>query len=281
MERRRSARPALRRGRRRSRARPRRALRREAPGPGAHGRGGGGRRSVRAHPFLRRDADELDGFFEFLASEISHAGLAAVVDSFVRDANVRRRSARSRPPPPTVITATRAASSSTRSASPRSAGRRRSSTRGSATTSSSPRRSHDVGRIRELGPGPAFRQTDEGRLLGHVHLGLRMIEERGRDLDPAVLAELLHAVACHHDRPAARTAEAAVLYHANQLDAQAATRPSATDAWRHSWRWPARSDGASATSSVDSRRGAWRFSPSSRSHRPSAWSACLRGRSFG
>ena len=29
----------------------------------------------------------------------------------------------------------------------------------------------------------------------------------------------------HHDRQAARTAEAAVLYHANQLDAQAATRP--------------------------------------------------------
>ena len=84
---------------------------------------------------------------------------------------------------------------------------------------------HDVGRTRELGRGPAFRQTEEGRLLGHVHLGLRLIEERSRDLDPAVLAELLHAVACHHDRPAARTAEAAVLYHANQLDAQAATRP--------------------------------------------------------
>jgi metal-dependent HD superfamily phosphatase/phosphodiesterase len=40
-----------------------------------------------------------------------------------------------------------------------------------------------------------------------------------------VQAELLHAVACHHDPRAARTAEAAVLYHANQLDAVAATRP--------------------------------------------------------
>ena len=37
--------------------------------------------------------------------------------------------------------------------------------------------------------------------------------------------ELLHAIASHHDRNAARTAEAAVLYHANQLDAVAATRP--------------------------------------------------------
>mgnify|MGYP003288048232 CR=1 FL=1 len=38
-------------------------------------------------------------------------------------------------------------------------------------------------------------------------------------------AELLHTVAVHHDSRAARIAEAAVLYHANQLDAVAATRP--------------------------------------------------------
>src|SRR5438876_1131545 len=30
-------------------------------------------------PTLRRDADELDGFLEFLAREIAHAGLAGVV----------------------------------------------------------------------------------------------------------------------------------------------------------------------------------------------------------
>ena len=124
----------------------------------------------------------------------------------------------------------RAGSSSTRSASRHSAARPRSFILDFASTSSSqPHSLHDVGRIRELGPAPAFRQTEEGRLLGHVHLGLRMIEERARDLDPAVLAELLHAVACHHDRPAARTAEASVLYHANQLDAQAATRPVGDD----------------------------------------------------
>ena len=58
-----------------------------------------------------------------------------------------------------------------------------------------------------------------------MHLGLRLIEERGEPLEPAVRAELLHAVACHHDPRAARTAEASVLYHANQLDAVAATRP--------------------------------------------------------
>jgi len=83
---------------------------------------------------------------------------------------------------------------------------------------------HDVGRTIELGRGPAFAVTDEGRLLGHVHLGLRAIEERAQGLTRAQLAELLHCVASHHDARAARTAEAAVLYHANQLDAIAATR---------------------------------------------------------
>jgi 3'-5' exoribonuclease len=181
-------------------------------------------------PSLRRDADELDGFFEFLASEISHPGLASVVDSFAHDSDIRG-SLRSLP----------AAGADRHHGY---AGGLLEHTVGVATLSREtaqlhPRLRfdlllaaallHDVGRIRELKPGPAFRQTDEGRLLGHVHLGLRMIEERAQDVEPSVVAELLHAIACHHDRPAARTAEAAVLYHANQLDAQAATRPVGDD----------------------------------------------------
>jgi 3'-5' exoribonuclease len=84
---------------------------------------------------------------------------------------------------------------------------------------------HDAGRTLELGPPPVFRPTDEGRLLGHVHLGVRLIESQATSLDPAARAELVHAVASHHDGRAARTAEAAVLHHANALDAAAATRP--------------------------------------------------------
>jgi 3'-5' exoribonuclease len=181
-------------------------------------------------PSIRRDADELDGFFEFLASEIAHSGLAAVVDSFLRDAEIR--------------TAFRSLPAAGPDGHHGYAGGLLEHTVGVATlcretTQLHPRlRSdlllaaallHDAGRVRELGRGPSFRQTEEGRLLGHVHLGLRMVEERAQGLDPAVLAELLHAIACHHDRPAARTAEAAVLYHANQLDAQAATRPVGDD----------------------------------------------------
>jgi len=181
-------------------------------------------------PTIRRDADELDGFFEFLASEITHDGLAAVVSSFVGDAAIR--------------SALRSLPAAGADGHHGYAGGLLEHTVGVATLCREtaqlhPRLRpdlllaaallHDIGRIRELGPGPAFRQAEEGRLLGHVHLGLRMIEERARDLDPAVLAELLHAVATHHDRPASRTAEAAVLYHANQLDAQAATRSVGDD----------------------------------------------------
>jgi 3'-5' exoribonuclease len=181
-------------------------------------------------PSLRRDADELDGFLEFLAAELAHPGLAALVGAFTGDADLRR--------------ALRSLPAAGADGHHGYAGGLLEHTVGVATLCREtaqlhPRLRadlllaaallHDVGRVRELGPGPGFRQTEEGRLLGHVHLGLRLIEERSNGLETAVLAELLHAVGCHHDRQAAKTAEAAVLYHANQLDAQAATRPVGDD----------------------------------------------------
>ena len=84
---------------------------------------------------------------------------------------------------------------------------------------------HDLGRTLELGPAPVFAPTSEGRLLGHVQLGLRLIEQHSGSLAPDLRAELLHAVAVHHDGRSARTAEAAALYHANQLDTVAQLRP--------------------------------------------------------
>ena len=64
------------------------------------------------------------------------------------------------------------------------------------------------------------------RLRSDLLLAAALLHDVGRvrELDRAVLAEILHAVGSHHDARAARTAEAAVLYHANQLDAVAATR---------------------------------------------------------
>ena len=176
-------------------------------------------------PSLRRDPDELDGFLEFLAGEIAQPGLKATVARLFAD-DALRGSLRSLPAAPdghhgytggllehTVGVATIARE--TAQLHPRLR----------ADLLLAAALLHDLGRTRELGPAPMFRQTEEGRLLGHVHLGLRLIEERAAALETEVRAELLHAVAVHHDLRASKTAEAAVLYHANQLDAVAATRP--------------------------------------------------------
>ncbi len=175
-------------------------------------------------PAIRRDADELEGFLEFLAAEVAHPGLRATVLRFLDDKAIR--------------TALRRLPASETHHS--YAGGLLEHTVGVATicretAQMHPRLRtdlllaaallHDLGRARELGPAPSFRQTDEGRLLGHVHLGLRLIEDRAAALETEVRAELLHAVAVHHDLRSAKTAEGAVLYHANQLDAVAATRP--------------------------------------------------------
>ncbi len=177
-------------------------------------------------PTMRRDPDELDGFLDFLVGEIVHPGLAEVVSGVFSDGEVRA--------------SYRALPAAGADGHHGYAGGLLEHTVGVATLCRETAQLHprvrndlllaaallhDVGRTVELGRGPAFRQTEEGRLLGHVHLGLRLIEERATGLNVDASAELLHAIATHHDRQAARTAEAAVLYHANQLDAMAATRP--------------------------------------------------------
>jgi 3'-5' exoribonuclease len=166
-------------------------------------------------PALRRDAGELEGFLEFLVAEIHNDPLRGLVTKALAQAPLRRYPA-------------------TTDGHHSYAGGLLEHTVGVATlcreTAQLHQRLrpdlllaaalvHDLGRTRELGPPPLFAPTEEGKLLGHVHLGLRLLEALGAP------AELLHAVACHHDVRAARTAEAAVLYHANQLDAVAATRP--------------------------------------------------------
>jgi 3'-5' exoribonuclease len=175
-------------------------------------------------PALRRDVDELDGFLEFLAGEIAHAGLRALVGRFLSD-DALRTSLRRLPAAEThhsyaggLLEHTVGVATICREAAQLHPRLRSDLLLAAALL-------HDVGRTAELTSGPTFRQTDEGRLLGHVHLGLRVVEERSTELGADARAELLHAIACHHDARSARTAEASVLYHANQLDAVAATRP--------------------------------------------------------
>jgi 3'-5' exoribonuclease len=176
-------------------------------------------------PTMRRDADELEGFLVFLAGEIAHAGLRATVEGLLGDPELRS-GLRRLPAAPDghhdyaggLLEHTVGVATLCRETAQLHPRLRPDMLMAAALL-------HDLGRVRELQRGPGFRPTEEGRLLGHVHLGLRLIEERSPALDAEVRSQLLHAVAVHHDGRAARTAEASVLHHANQLDAVAATRP--------------------------------------------------------
>ena len=175
-------------------------------------------------PAARRDLDELDGFLDFIAGEIAHPGLRDLVGRALADDALRRR-LRELPASPDhhgyaggLLEHTVGVATLCREVVQLHQRLRPDILLAAALL-------HDLGRMRELASAPGFPQTEEGRLLGHVHLGLRLIEERADGLDATVRAEVLHAVAAHHDARAARTAEAAVLQHANALDAVAATRP--------------------------------------------------------
>src|SRR3954453_16545557 len=86
---------------------------------------------------------------------------------------------------------------------------------------------HDIGKTREFTYGADIGLSDEGRLLGHVELGLRMLDERaakGPALDDARRLALTHCVLTHHGPDASPTrrfacSEAVALHRINALDA--------------------------------------------------------------
>jgi len=173
-------------------------------------------------PSIRRDRDELEGFLEFLTAEIAHPGLRATVERTLDAGTLDLM--RKLPAAPRhhhyaggLLEHTVGVATLCREATQLHPRLRADLLLAAALL-------HDVGRTLQLRPGPSFGPTPEGRLLGHVHLGLRLIEEKAT-LEADARTELLHAVASHHDAREAQTAEASVLYHANQLDAVAATRP--------------------------------------------------------
>jgi 3'-5' exoribonuclease len=85
---------------------------------------------------------------------------------------------------------------------------------------------HDLGRTREFALGAEIGLTDEGRLLGHVEIGLRMVEARAAKagLDDGRRLALAHCVLTHHGPEAAPqrrfgSPEALGLHRLNALDA--------------------------------------------------------------
>jgi 3'-5' exoribonuclease len=88
---------------------------------------------------------------------------------------------------------------------------------------------HDVGKIHEMSYERAFDYTDEGKLLGHITIGVEMVEERIRRVEgfPRELGMLLkHMLLSHHGqyeygspkRP--KTIEATILNYLDDMDSK-------------------------------------------------------------
>jgi 3'-5' exoribonuclease len=97
---------------------------------------------------------------------------------------------------------------------------------------------HDLGKAWELHYGVAPEYTDTGRLLGHIFLGLQVLEPimgRIEELDSGLLLHLRHLILSHHGefeygspkRP--KTKEAFVLHFADNLDAKLNTVDAALE----------------------------------------------------
>ncbi|OGL46105.1 MAG: hypothetical protein A2149_08215 [Candidatus Schekmanbacteria bacterium RBG_16_38_11] len=88
---------------------------------------------------------------------------------------------------------------------------------------------HDIGKIKELKFSRSINYSDEGKLLGHITLGIEMVDEKLRSLPdfPQELSNhLKHIILSHHGeyeygspkRP--MTLEALILHYADNIDAK-------------------------------------------------------------
>ena len=93
---------------------------------------------------------------------------------------------------------------------------------------------HDLGKVDELGYERDFTYTEEGQLVGHIIIGVRMLEEKiaeaeklsGEPIPAELCLRLKHMVVSHHGElafgsPAVpMTVEAAALHYLDNLDAK-------------------------------------------------------------
>jgi 3'-5' exoribonuclease len=175
-------------------------------------------------PRAYRDLDELDGFLEHLAGEVHDRQYRSLLEGLLGDASLRaawRRAPCSRGGhhaylggllEHTVAVATLAHELCQLHA------RLRSDLLLTAAFV------HDLGRTREFTYGAELGLTDEGRLLGHLVIGERIISDRAASMDDEHRLALLHCVLTHHGPSTApggkfASAEALALYRLNALDA--------------------------------------------------------------
>jgi len=88
---------------------------------------------------------------------------------------------------------------------------------------------HDAGKVYELGYKKSIDYTDEGRLIGHILLGFKLVEEKIRKLNgfPKDLAMLLeHIIISHQGRyewgspKRPKTLEALILHYLDEMNAK-------------------------------------------------------------
>lgn len=88
---------------------------------------------------------------------------------------------------------------------------------------------HDMGKAWELTDGVENDYTDEGRLLGHILIGLEKLApflDKAKDLEQELKLHLRHLIVAHHGEHEfgspvlPKTPEAFVLHHADNVDAK-------------------------------------------------------------
>lgn len=89
---------------------------------------------------------------------------------------------------------------------------------------------HDIGKLQEMSQDLAVEYTNEGKLLGHLQIGILMLQRR-IDAIPGfpedLRLQLMHLILSHHGERengspiVPKTLEAIVLYHCDNMDAQA------------------------------------------------------------
>jgi 3'-5' exoribonuclease len=93
---------------------------------------------------------------------------------------------------------------------------------------------HDVGKVRELSYGRVFSYTDEGQLIGHLIIGVEMLNEKaarvpdltGEPFPTELLLRLKHMILSHHGTyefgspKLPMTPEAIALHYLDNLDAK-------------------------------------------------------------
>jgi 3'-5' exoribonuclease len=175
-------------------------------------------------PTAYRDLDELDGFLEHLAGEVHDRQFSALLDELLGDRELRaawRRAPCTRAGHHAYLggllehtVAVASLAHELCQLHPRL----------EANLLLTAAIVHDLGRTREFTYGAEIGLSEQGRLLGHLVLGERLLSERARMLDQQRLLALLHCVLTHHGpapAPGGRfaSAEALALYRLNALDA--------------------------------------------------------------